>query len=48
LFRTKALKIAVANAVDEIKWMSDYITKRDNNEDATAEFLEMIIKAKEE
>lgn len=48
LFRTKALKIAVANAVDEIKTMSDYITKRNNNEDATAEFLEMIIKAKEE
>ena len=47
LFRTKALKIAVANAVDEIKMMSDHITKRTNDEDATAEFLEMIIKAKE-
>lgn len=48
LFRTKALKIAVANAVDEIKEMADYITKRTNNEDATAEFLEMVIEAKKE
>lgn len=46
LFRTKALKIAVANAVDEIKEMSDHITKGTNNDDATAEFLEMVIKAK--
>lgn len=46
LFRTKALKIAVGNAVEEIKSMADYITKKTNNEDATAEFLEMVIKAK--
>ena len=46
LFRTNALKIAVANAVDEIKDMADYITDRTNNEDATAEFLDMLLKAK--
>jgi hydroxymethylpyrimidine pyrophosphatase-like HAD family hydrolase len=46
LFRTKALKIAVANAVDEIKQMADHVTKKTNNEDATAEFLEMVLEAK--
>lgn len=46
LFRTKALKIAVANAVVEIKEMADYITKKSNDEDGTAEFLEMVVKAK--
>ena len=46
LFRTKALKIAMANAVDVIKQMSDFITTKTNNEDGTAEFLEMILKAK--
>ncbi len=46
LFETKALKIAVANAVDEIKEMADYITKRTNNEGGAAEFLEMVLEAK--
>ena len=46
LFRTKALKIAMANAVTEIKEMSDHITERTNDEDGTAEFLEMVLKAK--
>lgn len=46
MFRTKALKIAVANAVEVIKEMSDHITKRTNDEDATAEFLEMVLEAK--
>jgi hydroxymethylpyrimidine pyrophosphatase-like HAD family hydrolase len=46
LFRTKAVKIAVANAVDEIKSMADYITEKTNNEDGTAEFLEMVLEAK--
>lgn len=48
LFRTKALKIAVANAVTEIKLMADYITKKTNDEDATAEFMEMVIEAKKD
>ncbi|KAB2846152.1 MAG: HAD family phosphatase [Melioribacteraceae bacterium] len=47
LFETKALKIAVQNAVPEIKRMADYVTEKNNNEDAAAEFLEMILKAKE-
>ena len=46
LFRTKALKVAVANAVSEIKLMADHITKNTNDEDATAEFMEMILEAK--
>ncbi len=46
LFRTKALKVAVANAVDEIKKMADFITKKTNDEDGTAEFLEMLLEAK--
>lgn len=48
LFRTKSLKIAMANAVSELKEMSDHITKLTNNEDGTAEFLEMVLKAKKD
>ena len=47
LFETKAVKIAVQNAVPEIKRMADYITERNNNEDAASEFLELILKSKE-
>ncbi len=46
LFRTKALKIAMANAVPEIKNNADYITQRTNDEDGTAEFLEMLYNVK--
>jgi Cof subfamily protein (haloacid dehalogenase superfamily) len=46
LFETKALKIAVANAVAEIKFKSDHVTQRTNHEDGVAEFLEMVLKAK--
>jgi len=46
LFETEALKIAVANAVPEIKFKADYELKRTNNEDGTAEFLEMVLQAK--
>jgi len=46
LFETEALKIAVANAVPEIKFKSDYELKRTNNEDGAAEFLEMVLRAK--
>lgn len=46
LFNTGAFSVAVQNAVDEIKYHSDFITKRTNNEDAAAEFLEMVYKAK--
>ncbi len=46
LFKTKAYKVALANAVPEIKRMADLITERNNNEDGTAEFLEKLLKAK--
>ncbi len=47
LFETKAIKVAVANAVPEIQRLADHITQRTNNEDATAELFEMILEAKE-
>ncbi len=43
LFKAGGLKIAVANAVSEIKYHSDYVTKRTNDEDGTAEFLNMLM-----
>ena len=46
LFKTKAFKVALSNAVPEIKRMADLITERSNNEDGTAEFLEKILRAK--
>lgn len=46
LFETGALRVAVANAVPEIKKLADYITQRTNEEDGTAEFLELILRAK--
>jgi len=46
LFKTKAVKVAVANAVPELKRMADIVTKRTNDEDGAAEFLEMVYKAK--
>ncbi|NUM70936.1 MAG: Cof-type HAD-IIB family hydrolase [Ignavibacteriaceae bacterium] len=46
LFKTKALKIALSNAVPEIKYLSDHVTTRTNNEDGVAEFLEELYKAK--
>jgi hydroxymethylpyrimidine pyrophosphatase-like HAD family hydrolase len=46
LFDTKALKIAVANAVYEIRQLADFVTECTNNEDGVAEFLEMVLKYK--
>jgi len=46
MFDTDSLKIAVANAVPEIKKMADIITKRNNNEDGVAEFLNLLLLAK--
>lgn len=48
LFKTSALKIAMANAVPELKNNADYITKKTNDEDGTAEFLEMLYNAKKQ
>ncbi|MCF6268086.1 MAG: HAD family hydrolase [Melioribacteraceae bacterium] len=47
LFETKAVKVAVENAVIEIKARADFITSKSNEEDGVAEFLEMVLKAKE-
>lgn len=46
LFETDALKVAVANAVPELKRMADIVTKRSNDEDGVAEFLKMLLQAK--
>ncbi len=46
LFETDAVKIAIANAVPELKKMADYVTNRTNNENGIAEFLTMLYKAK--
>lgn len=46
LFKTKALKIAMQNAVPELKRMATYVLKKTNDEDGTAEFLEALLKAK--
>lgn len=48
LFQTEALKIALSNAVPEIKRMADVVLDKTNNEDGTAEFLENVLKAKTE
>ena len=46
LFNTRAIKIAVANAVPEIKQLADFITGRSNNEEGVAEFLDIVLKYK--
>ncbi len=47
LFNTNAIKVAVENAVHPIKAKANYITKNDNENDGVAEFLELVLKAKE-
>jgi Cof subfamily protein (haloacid dehalogenase superfamily) len=47
LFDTNACKVAVSNAIGEIKAKADFITSKDNKNDGVAEFLEMVLKAKE-
>lgn len=46
LFDSDALKIAVANAVPELKKMADIVTKKTNNEEGVAEFLKILLQAK--
>ena len=46
MFQTKALKIAVANAVPELIKTADFVTKKSNNEDGAAEFFEMVLRSK--
>lgn len=47
LFETDAFKVAVKNAVPEIRGKADFITSEENVNDGVAEFLEMVLKAKE-
>lgn len=46
LFENDSLKIAVANAIPEIKRLADMVTKRTNNEGGVNEFLKLLLKAK--
>jgi len=46
MFQTKALKVAVANAIPELLNLADVVTKKTNNEDGVAEFFEMVLKSK--
>ena len=46
MFQTKAIKVAVANAIPELLNTADIITTKSNKEDGTAEFFEMVLKSK--
>lgn len=46
LFENDSFKVAMANAVPELKRMADLVLKKTNNEDGVAEFLKMVLQAK--
>ena len=46
LFETEAYKVAVANAIPEIKRMADIVTSKSNNSEGAAEFFLNVLKAK--
>jgi Cof subfamily protein (haloacid dehalogenase superfamily) len=46
MFDTKGIKVAVANAIPELLNAADIITTKSNKDDGTAEFFEMVLKAK--
>ena len=46
MFQTKAVKVAVANAIPELINAADIVTTKSNREDGTAEFFEMVLKSK--
>lgn len=46
MFETKAFKVAMANAVPELKRMADCVLSKTNNEDGTSEILEALLNAK--
>lgn len=48
LLQKTVTKIAMNNAVDEVKNLADYVTSKTNNEDGAAEFLEQVLKSKSE
>ena len=46
LFEVGGFKVAVSNAVAEVKRHADFITAHDNNSGGVGEFIEMILRAK--
>lgn len=46
LFETKALKVAMQNAISELKHNADIVLKKTNNEDGMSDFLELLLNAK--
>ncbi len=46
LFEVGGFKVAVSNAVAEVKRRADFITVKDNNSGGVGEFIEMILRAK--
>lgn len=46
LFEIGGFKVAVSNAVAEVKKEADFITSKDNNNGGAGEFIEMILQAK--
>jgi Cof subfamily protein (haloacid dehalogenase superfamily) len=46
MFQTKAVKVAVANAIPELINAADIVTTKSNREDGAAEFFEMVLKSK--
>lgn len=46
LFETKSFKVAMANAVPELKKMADLVLSKSNNEDGIAEILEALLTLK--
>jgi len=46
LFESKGMKIALKNAIPELKKSADYVLTKSNNEEGVAEFLEALLKAK--
>ncbi|MGK9476477.1 Cof-type HAD-IIB family hydrolase [Melioribacter sp. OK-6-Me] len=46
LFETRAVKIAMANAIPELKRLADMVTKSDNNNGGINEFLHLLLKVR--
>ena len=46
LFKVGGYKVAISNAVSEVKRQADFVTSRDNNSGGAGEFIEMILQAK--
>jgi len=46
LLQKPITKIAMRNAVDEVKELADFVTSKSNNEEGAAEFLEQVLNSK--